>query len=42
MVGHVLLYHPAITKLKEMISEGIIGKIQYIYSNRLNLGSVRK
>ena len=41
MVGHVLLYHPAITKLKAMISEGIIGKIQYIYSNRLNLGSVR-
>jgi UDP-2-acetamido-3-amino-2,3-dideoxy-glucuronate N-acetyltransferase len=41
MVGHVLLFHPAINKLKTMITEGAIGKIQYIYSNRLNLGSVR-
>jgi UDP-2-acetamido-3-amino-2,3-dideoxy-glucuronate N-acetyltransferase len=41
MVGHVLLYHPAITKLKEIICNDVIGKIQYIYSNRLNLGSVR-
>ena len=42
MVGHVLLYHPAIIKLKEMLISGKIGKVQYIYSNRLNLGSVRK
>lgn len=41
MVGHVLLYHPAINKIKEMIGENKIGKLQYIYSNRLNLGSVR-
>ena len=41
MVGHVLLYHPAINKLKNMITDGTIGKVQYIYSNRLNLGSVR-
>lgn len=41
MVGHVLLYHPAIKKIKELISQGLIGRIQYIYSNRLNLGSVR-
>ena len=42
MVGHVLLYHPAIIKLKEMINDDMIGKVQYIYSNRLNLGSIRR
>ena len=41
MVGHVLLFHPAIRKIKSMIEEGKIGKLQYIYSNRLNLGRVR-
>ena len=41
MVGHVLLFHPAIQKIKELIQEGRIGKLQYIYSNRLNLGQVR-
>ncbi len=42
MVGHVLLYHPAIIKLKQLIEDGLIGNIQYIYSNRLNLGTIRK
>lgn len=41
MVGHVLLFHPAIKKIKELINKGKIGKLQYIYSNRLNLGQVR-
>ncbi|NVL89467.1 MAG: Gfo/Idh/MocA family oxidoreductase [Desulfobacterales bacterium] len=41
MVGHILLYHPAIVKLKEIISSGELGKINYIYSNRLNLGKFR-
>jgi UDP-2-acetamido-3-amino-2,3-dideoxy-glucuronate N-acetyltransferase len=41
MVGHVLLYHPAVRKIKEMIRQNKIGRLQYIYSNRLNLGSVR-
>ena len=41
MVGHILLYHPAIIKLKEIIGSGEIGKINYIYSNRLNLGKFR-
>ena len=41
LVGHLLLFHPAIIKIKSMIDEGRIGKIQYIYSNRLNLGTVR-
>ncbi len=41
MVGHLLLFHPAIKKIKEIIESGDIGKLQYIYSNRLNLGEIR-
>jgi UDP-2-acetamido-3-amino-2,3-dideoxy-glucuronate N-acetyltransferase len=41
MVGHILQYHPAIEKLKKLISSGELGKIQYIYSNRLNIGRLR-
>ena len=41
MVGHILQYHPAVVKLKEIISAGMLGKIQYIYSNRLNIGKLR-
>ena len=41
MVGHILQYHPAVIKLKELISTGALGKIQYIYSNRLNIGKLR-
>jgi UDP-2-acetamido-3-amino-2,3-dideoxy-glucuronate N-acetyltransferase len=41
MVGHVLLFHPAIRKIRELIREGRIGRLQYLYSNRLNLGTVR-
>lgn len=42
MVGHVLEYHPAIIKLRELISAGELGKIHYLSSNRLNLGKVRR
>ncbi len=41
MVGHILQYHSAVIKLKELISSGELGKIQYIYSNRLNIGKLR-
>lgn len=41
MVGHILRYHPAVNKLKELIDSGELGKIQYIYSNRLNIGKIR-
>ena len=41
MVGHLLEYHPAVLKLREMIATGELGKINYIYSNRLNFGKVR-
>lgn len=42
MVDHVLHYHPAIIKLKELIRAGALGEIKYIYSNRLNFGKFRK
>jgi UDP-2-acetamido-3-amino-2,3-dideoxy-glucuronate N-acetyltransferase len=42
MVGHLLEYHPAILRLKQLIDDGELGKVLYIYSNRLNLGRVRR
>ncbi len=41
MVGHILQYHTAILKLKQMVDEGKLGEIRYIYSNRLNIGKMR-
>lgn len=41
MVGHLLLFHPAIRKIKELIQDGRIGRLYYLYSTRLNLGIVR-
>ena len=41
MVGHILRYHPAILKMQDLIRDGDLGKIQYIYSNRLNIGKIR-
>lgn len=41
MVGHILWYHPALLKLKELIDQGLLGKIAYIYSNRLSMGKIR-
>lgn len=42
MVGHLMIYHPAIVRLKELIDEGALGEVYYIYCQRLNLGIVRK
>jgi len=41
MVGHILQYHPAVRKLKELIDSGSLGRIEYVYSNRLNMGKIR-
>ena len=41
MGGHLLLFHPAFLKIKSLIDNNKIGKISYIYSNRLNFGKVR-
>ncbi|MFC1551242.1 Gfo/Idh/MocA family protein [Candidatus Latescibacterota bacterium] len=42
MVGHVMQYHPAFIKLKQMVAAGELGDLQYIYSHRLNLGKIRR
>src|SRR5712692_2764658 len=41
MVGHILRYHPAVLKLQKLIHDGALGKINYLYSNRLNIGKIR-
>src|SRR5579872_1916640 len=41
MVGHLLEYHPGVAKLKELVTADELGRIHYIYSNRLNLGKLR-
>jgi predicted dehydrogenase len=42
MVGHLLEYHPAVTRLRELIVGAELGELFYIYGNRLNLGQLRK
>lgn len=41
MVGHLLLYHPAVVRLKALLADGELGDLHYIYSQRTNLGKVR-
>jgi predicted dehydrogenase len=41
MVGHLLEYHPAVTRLKELIDAEELGELYYVYGNRLNLGKLR-
>jgi predicted dehydrogenase len=42
MPGHLLLYHPGVIRLKELIESGELGEVLYIYGNRQNLGQIRK
>ena len=42
MVGHLLQYHPVFVYLKKIVKQGELGRINYIYSNRLNLGKIRR
>ena len=41
MVGHLLLFHPALTAVRDLIRSGELGEIYYLYGNRVNLGEVR-
>jgi predicted dehydrogenase len=41
MVGHLLEYHPAVIRLKELVEAGELGSLYYIYGNRVNLGQLR-
>ena len=42
MVGHLMLYHPALLQIKKYIDSGELGEIYYAYGTRVNLGTVRK
>ena len=42
MVGHLLRYHPAVIKIQELLAQGVLGRIDYIYSNRLSMGKIRQ
>lgn len=42
MVGHLLQYHPVYMKLRELVTKGELGKLQYVYSNRQSLGKFRR
>ena len=42
MVGHLLLYHPAVVRIKAMLRAGELGDVLYLYAQRVNLGIVRR
>ena len=42
MVGHLLIYHPAIIAIRKLIAEGSLGRLEYLYSNRLSMGKIRR
>lgn len=42
MVGHLLQYHNGFLRLKQMVDDGELGQLRYIYSNRLNMGKLRR
>jgi len=42
MVGHLLLYHPAFLSIRGLVAPGRLGRLRYIYSNRLSVGKIRR
>ena len=42
MPGHLLLYHPGVSKLKDLVDSGELGRLLYVYGNRQNLGQIRR
>ena len=42
MVGHLLLHHPAVLSLRDLVDSGELGEVLYVYAHRLNLGVVRR
>src|SRR5213075_724330 len=41
LAGHLLVYHPAVERLRDMVQKGELGKVFYLYGQRVNLGQVR-
>lgn len=42
MVGHLMVYHPAVVRLRELLSSGALGRLHYLHSTRVNLGRLRR
>lgn len=42
MVGHLMVYHPAIVRLRELLRSGVLGQLHYVHSSRVNLGRIRR
>ena len=42
LAGHLLVYHPAVERLRAMVQGGELGRVFYLYGMRLNLGQVRQ
>jgi len=42
MVGHLMVFHPAIVRLRELVRSGVLGKLHYLASTRVNLGRIRR
>jgi len=41
MVGHLMVYHPAVVRLRELLRSGALGELHYLHSTRVNLGRIR-
>src|SRR4029079_19646248 len=41
LVGHLMVYHPAVVRLRDMLASGELGDLYYLYSRRVNLGRLR-
>jgi predicted dehydrogenase len=42
MVGHLMVFHPAVVKLRELLRSGELGRLHYLHSTRVNLGRLRR
>jgi predicted dehydrogenase len=41
VVGHLLIHHPAIKAIQQLVQAGELGRLEYVYSNRLSMGKIR-
>jgi len=42
MVGHLMIHHPAVIRLRELLKSGVLGRLHYLHSTRVNLGRLRQ
>lgn len=41
MLGHLMVYHPAVVRIRQLLQQGVLGKLHYLHSTRVNLGRLR-